>query len=60
MDYFEVFECRVKGCEAEFYLNDIPVFRRSEEDGVFAAGRLHELLVAGRNAGPADCGPRQK
>ena len=49
MEYFDVLECRVKGCEADFYLNDVPVFRRSEEAGAFAAGQFHELLVAGRN-----------
>ena len=48
-DIFYILECRVKNCVADFYLNDIPVFRRSDELGAFAAGPYHELLLAGRN-----------
>ena len=59
MEYFDVLECRVKGCEADFYLNDVPVFRRSEEAGAFAAGPFHELLVAGRNEVAVGCAERR-
>ncbi len=46
---FYVFECVVEGCDAEFYLNDIPVIRRGPDLGTFFGGQSNQYVVDGEN-----------
>lgn len=47
---FYVLECSVKGCNAEFYLNDIPIVRRGPVYGTAYSGPVNPFLVDGVNA----------
>ncbi len=49
MGTFYVFECAVDNCDAEFYLNDIPVVLRKQDGGRLFGGPVNELVVEGIN-----------
>lgn len=49
IDRFLVFECAVRDCAAEFWLNGVPVIHRSDPEGRFFAGPMDENVVPGRN-----------
>ena len=46
---YYVLECAVEGCNAEFYLNDVPIVLRGDEYGKFYAGQCNQHLVDGVN-----------
>jgi hypothetical protein len=46
---YYVLECEVRGVEAEFHLNDVPVIRRGQDIGRFYSGQCNHLLVDGVN-----------
>jgi len=46
---FYVLECAVECCNAEFYINDIPVVLRGEDFGKYYAGQCNQYLVDGEN-----------
>lgn len=46
---FYVLECEVENCDAEFYLNDIPIIRRGPALGRFFAGQSNQYLIDGVN-----------
>lgn len=41
---FYILECGVENCRAEFWLNDIPVTLRGQEEGVFFGGPVNPLV----------------
>lgn len=45
MGQYYVFECAVDNCDAEFYLNDIPVVLRKKDGGRLFGGQVNELVV---------------
>lgn len=49
IDTFYTVELTVSNCTAEVWLNDVPVYRRGQEFGVFAGGPFNELVRDGRN-----------
>ena len=49
MGQYYVFECAVNECDAEFYLNDIPVVLRKKDGGRLFGGQVNELVMDGLN-----------
>lgn len=49
IDTFYVVELSATGCDAEAWLNDVPVHRRGEGHGTFGGGPFNELMLDGRN-----------
>lgn len=46
---FYVLECASEDCDAEFYLNDIPIVRRGPKLGPFYGGQSNQYLIDGCN-----------
>lgn len=49
IDTFYVVELSATSCDAEAWLNDVPVYRRGGANGTFAGGPFNELVRDGRN-----------
>lgn len=49
IDTFYTVELTVANCDAEVWLNDVPIYRRGEGHGTFAGGPFNELVREGRN-----------
>lgn len=46
---FYVLECEATGCDAEFWLNDIPVVRRGPTHGLYLSAPVNHLVRDGEN-----------
>lgn len=46
---YYVLECETHGCDAEFWVNDVPVVRRGPEIGFYFGGPVNELILSGVN-----------
>ncbi len=46
---FYVLECAVEGCDAEFYINDVPIVLRGEAHGKYYGGQCNQHLIDGIN-----------
>lgn len=57
---FYVLECEVKGCDAELWLNDIPVIRRGPKHGLYAGVPVNQFVCDGPNVLTAIIRPGSK
>ena len=46
---FYVIECTARGCNAEFYINGIPLILRGPGNGDFFAAPINQYLIKGKN-----------
>lgn len=46
---FYVLECEAQGCDAEFWLNDVPVIRRGPSSGPYMSAPVNQLVRDGVN-----------
>src|SRR4051812_3796246 len=51
MSHFYILECKAEGCEAEFFLNGVPVLTRGAPRwGAFTGVPVNPLVVDGENS----------